>query len=75
MVEVVGAATGIAGVAMALILRRYERPIRERVFPEMQPHEAYAQLRLITGAVWIAGAIGLSMWLYVLTIGPPPLPG
>jgi hypothetical protein len=70
VVKVVGSATGIVGVSLALVLRRYERVIRERFFAEMQPHQAYTQLRLITGAVWIAAAIGLSMWLYALAITP-----
>ncbi|MGO9675138.1 MAG: hypothetical protein ACLPSF_13400 [Methylocella sp.] len=50
VVKVVGTATGIAGVSMARALLHYERVIRERLFPEMQPHQAYAQLRMIAGA-------------------------
>lgn len=70
VVKVVGSATGLAGVALALILRRYERPIREKFFHEMQPHQAYTQVRMITGAVWIAAAIGLSLWLFAVTMAP-----
>jgi site-specific recombinase len=70
VVKVVGAATGIVGVSMGLVLVRYERVIRERLFPERQPHQAYAQLRMITYAVWIAALIGLCAWLYALAATP-----
>lgn len=70
VVKVVGAATGIAGAALGLLLTRYEKVIREKFFPEMQPHQAYAQLRMITGAFFIAAAIGAAMALYV-TLAPP----
>ncbi len=70
VVKVVGSATGIAGLTLGLVLLRYERPIREKFFPEMQPHQAYAQLRMITVAVWAAGLIGLSTGLYALWAMP-----
>ncbi|MGA2637207.1 hypothetical protein [Methylocella sp.] len=70
VVKVVGSATGIVGVSMGLVLVRYERVIRERLFPERQPHQAYSQLRMITGAVWIAAAIGACAALYALAATP-----
>jgi len=70
VVKVVGAATGIVGVSMALAFGRYERVIRERLFPERQPHQAYSQLRMITYAVWTAALIGLCAWLYALAVTP-----
>jgi hypothetical protein len=70
VVKVVGAATGIVGVSMGLVLVRYERAIREKLFPERQPHQAFSQLRMITGAVWIAALIGICAWLYALAATP-----
>ncbi len=70
VVKVVGAATGIAALSLGYILVRFERVIREKLFPEMQPHQAYTQLRLITGALWIAAAIGLCLWLYAVAVTP-----
>jgi hypothetical protein len=64
------AATGIAGLSLGIVLLRYERPIREKFFLEMQPHQASAQLRLNTFAVWAAGVIGLSTALYALWAEP-----
>ena len=68
VVKVVGSATGIAGAALGLVLRRYETVIREKFFPEMQPHQAYTQLRMITASLWIAAAIGACAALYVTVV-------
>jgi hypothetical protein len=65
VVKVVGSATGIAGAALGLVLRRYETFVREKFFPEMQPHQAYTQLRLITASLFMAAAIGACAALYV----------
>lgn len=69
---VIGAATGIGGLAAAVLLRRYERPVREKLFPELQPHQAYAQVRLITGAVFVAAIVGLCTWFLAATLPPTP---
>jgi hypothetical protein len=52
VVKVVGSARGIAGLSLGLILRRYEMVILEKFFPEMQPHQAHAQLRLIIASLF-----------------------
>ncbi len=70
VVKVVGSATGVAGLAMALALHRYERVIRERLFPERQPHQAYAQLKMVTYAVWTATLLAIIAWLYALAEAP-----
>ena len=65
VVKVVGSATAIAGLSLGLLLRRYEMVILEKFFPEMQPHQAYAQLRMITASLFMAAAIGACAALYV----------
>ena len=45
VVKVVGSATGVVRACDGVALHRYERVIRERLFPERQPHQAYAQLK------------------------------
>ncbi len=70
VVKVVGSATAVAGLAMAFALHRYERVIRERLFPERQPHQAYAQLKMVSYAIWAATLIALTAWLYALAAAP-----
>lgn len=84
VLESMGAAAGLGGLSLGVLLILFREVIRKKIFPNLTKEQAYNLLRLVLVLVFAIAAIGIGTYAYVtistkqIEIGGktfPPKPG
>ncbi len=71
ILQTVGAAAGLAGVAMGMILLLYRELLRKKIFPRLSQKDAYRLLRHIALLSWSVAMTGIISWGWSQAITHP----
>ena len=73
--RIVGATSGLAGLAVGMIVILFKEVIRKRIFPMLPKREAYGLLRLVLVLSWSIAVVGIGAWTYVQWLSQRQLSG
>lgn len=74
LLEVLGKAAGIGGLALGVFLLIFRSVIRKNIFPKLHDESAYRLIRLMLVLTFLISALGIGAWIFV-TIGTGSLYG
>jgi hypothetical protein len=74
LLEALGKAAGIGGLALGVFLVIFRNIIRKNIFPRLPAESAYRVIRLILVLTFLISALGIGAWIYV-TVGTASLHG
>jgi hypothetical protein len=65
LLEVLGKAAGIGGLALGVFLLIFRSIIRKNIFPKLPDESAYRLIRLMLVLTFLISALGIGAWIFV----------
>lgn len=72
LLETVGKAAGIGGIAIGVLLLLFRDVVRKNIFPKLSAKDAYRLLSRMTAGVFVVALAGIGAWIFVETRPAPP---